>query len=186
MNENTKHDDIDILKKISLQNVSSFSLDGQTYYCGVYLGDPTDINEKRVKSDVYDGDTLHVVIIYLGIPHKFTIRMLGIDTPEMRPKWKQPVKDELGEIKMVRVSDETHELEKRRAIESRNALKEYIWHKNLLVKFGKNDKFGSRVLANLFIIDDTGNLHSVNDWMIENKYAMKYDGSKKKAFDPSS
>lgn len=197
-NMKTRQDDFDLLHKINLENAKPFSLEGQTYDCRVYLGDPRDVHEKQTKSDVYDGDTLHVVIIYLGIPHKFTIRLLGIDTPEMRPRWNKQVMDDDGNTTTIRISDEIHKLEKQAAVKSRNALKEYIWHKNLIVRFKKNDKFGGRILAELFVVGDTHapisdtsggtnlfnskSVNSVNKWMIDNNHAVAYNGGKKKAF----
>jgi len=172
----------DIFEGIDLKNVSRFSLEGTTYDCGVYLGDLSDIDEEKTKSDVYDGDTLHIVIMYLNVPHKFTIRMLGIDSPERRPTWKQLSPDGSG---TVRVSDEIHALEKKEALNSRNALKRHLNKQKLRVKFGKNDKYGGRILANLFIIKVTDGIESeenISDWMIENNYAVKYFGGKKKAF----
>ena len=35
--------------------------------------------------DIYDGDTCKIVIIHENILKKFTCRLLGIDTPEIKP-----------------------------------------------------------------------------------------------------
>ena len=75
------------------------------------------MEEEKTKSDVYDGDSLHVVIVYNNIPHKFYIRLIGIDCPELRPRW---VKNG------IRMSKEEHEAEKKEAIKSRNSLKNFI------------------------------------------------------------
>ena len=111
-NENSKNkkyvfDENSTLNKIDLKDIPRFTLEGKIFNCRVYLGDLEDIEEKNTKSDVYDGDSLHVVIVYNDIPHKFYIRMLGIDCPELRPRW---VKNG------IRMSTEEHEKEKNEAI----------------------------------------------------------------------
>lgn len=188
-NSKTRENDFTLLGGTDLKATEIFSLEGQAYDCSVYLGDPRDVAEKKIKSDVYDGDTLYVVIIHMGIPRKVKIRLLHIDTPEMKPRWKQFIKDESDELVMTEMSEELHKLEKKKAIQSRNALKEYIWHKNMIVKFGKEDSFG-RVLSELFIVDDPTNLDSgvydVGKWMLKNRYAIEYEGGKKIGFDPQN
>ena len=77
---------------------------------------------------------------------------------------------------------EIHELEKKIAIRSRNALKKHIAGKHLKIKFGKHDKFGGRFLGELFIIDKEKNEENVNEWMIESRHALRYINGKKKAF----
>jgi len=184
------------LNTLDLEKISPFSLAGQTYNCRVYLGDLNDLDEVNVKSDVYDGDTLYVVIIYCGVPHKFKIRLLGIDTPELRPKWIQGG---------VRMTEKDHILEKMHAVASRNLLKQYLHGKKLKVKFNKHDKYGGRFLADLYALDDntagnvpqkedllssecrkilsTGSVGgSVGEWMIEQGAAVRYYGGTKKIF----
>ena len=160
------------LSDIDLNKIPRFSLEGQNFECRVYLGDIVkDINEIDIKSDVYDGDSLHIVIIYNNIPHKFNIRLLGIDSPEMRPKWNQ---------NGIRISDNIHKFEKKCALVSRNALKLLLFKKKMYVEFGKNDKFGGRILAKLYFINKNSQRYDVSEWMITNNFAKKYDGGKKK------
>ena len=158
------------LNKLNLKDVPRFTLEDKIFNCRVYLGDLEDIEEKNTKSDVYDGDSLHVVIVYNDIPHKFYIRMLGIDCPELRPRWIKNGK---------KMSTEEHEAEKKEAIKSRNFLKNFIKGKNLRIRFGKHGKFGGRFLGELFTVDYNGNLISVNKWMIKSGFAKIYNGGKR-------
>ena len=67
--------------------------------------------------DVYDGDTCRVVFNLNNQLNKWTIRMNGYDTPEMRPSRSLENRDEI----------------KKKAIESRDYLKSLIMNENQLV-----------------------------------------------------
>lgn len=150
-----------MLSSARYESTPSFSLKGESYECKIL--------------DVYDGDTLTVCIELRGFGiTKFSCRLLGIDTSEMRG----------GTIET-----------KRLAVESRDMLVEMISDikldknkeykreeiRNLLgnssktcrVVFNTMDKYG-RPLVNIY----NNGIH-VNKWMVENKYAKQYDGGKK-------
>ena len=60
-------------------NTEMFSLEGQYKLCKVV--------------DVYDGDTIKVVFDLNGSLYRWTIRMIGYDSPEMKPLKIKPNRD---------------------------------------------------------------------------------------------
>ena len=135
---------------------------------------------------VYDGDTIKVCFYHNGIINKWNIRLIGLDTPELRPSRKLPNREE--EIK--------------KAKESRDYLKSILLTNNesklFYLKCYDFDKYG-RLLGEIFnyqpILFDATNtttnntqiggstsiLHplSINTLMITKKYAKYYDGGKR-------
>lgn len=118
---------------------------------------------------VYDGDSITVIAyLFNNIkPYKFTLRIDGVDTPEIRSKnWK----------------------EKQFAKIVRDNLQEKILNKIIKVKIHKKDKYG-RLLATIYEnIDNPGEddkkIESINEWLVKNKYAKRYfGGTKEKWFD---
>jgi endonuclease YncB( thermonuclease family) len=107
---------------------------------------------------VYDGDTITVAAYLKGDPicYRFSVRLRGIDSPEIRTK---------------------NEDEKKAAIHSRDKLSEKILNKIVYLKHIGTEKYG-RVLADVFY-----NNENINDWLLNNKLAVKYDGGKKVAFE---
>ena len=107
--------------------------------------------------DVYDGDTVKIVL-ELSINSEYfrwNCRLSGINTPEIRTR-------NLKEKEFVLLV--------------RDKLKERIEDKILLIKCGEFDKYG-RLLVEIF--ENNGELFSINNWLIENKYAKPYDGGTK-------
>lgn len=111
--------------------------------------------------DVYDGDTIRGVFENNGVYNKWTIRMYGYDSPEIRPSRKLPNRDEI----------------KAKARESRDYLREKVLNKTVFLHCLDFDKYG-RVLANVYI-DELGEI-SVNDHMVEMNYGYPYFGGTKK------
>eukprot|EP00397_Hematodinium_sp_SG-2012_P060363 GEMP01078521.1.p1 GENE.GEMP01078521.1~~GEMP01078521.1.p1 ORF type:complete len:174 (+),score=36.55 GEMP01078521.1:72-524(+) len=112
--------------------------------------------------DVYDGDTVTIAALpfpckCMGTPSLFKVRLDGIDSPEMR-----------GGTKTAK--------EKAAAVKSRDALKEQIMGKIIKLECVSFDKYG-RLLATILYNDV-----NMNAWMIENGYAVEYDGGKKPMF----
>lgn len=130
---------------------------------------------------VYDGDTITVIIpvkshIYNMISsnqidelsdnnksntiyfNTVRIRLLGIDTPEMKPSRDLPNREE--HIK--------------KAKEAKDFLSNQILGKVIKVEFLSNDKYG-RPLAKIY---NHSNI-CLNDLMVEKGYAKKYDGGTK-------
>lgn len=105
---------------------------------------------------VYDGDT---ITIASRLPYdeshlyRFSVRLNGIDTPEIKGK---------------------NEDEKCAAIECKNKLSSLILNKYISLKNIQNEKYG-RILANVYL-----NELCINDLLIKERYAIKYDGKEKK------
>lgn len=104
---------------------------------------------------VYDGDSITIagyLPMYNSPLFRFSVRLNGIDTPEIKGK---------------------NEDEKTAAKEARDALSNLILHKEIILKNVSTEKYG-RVLADVYL----GDL-CVNDWLIKEHYAVKYDGGTK-------
>ena len=104
---------------------------------------------------VYDGDTITIVtkLPYDASPlYRFSVRLAGIDCAEIKGKT---------------------EYERELAQEAKCALQKLILNKVIALKNLKTEKYG-RVLADVYL----GDLH-VNQWLLDNKYAVQYSGGKK-------
>ena len=111
--------------------------------------------------DVYDGDTMRGVFEHNGQYNKWTIRMYGYDSPEMKPSRKLENRDEI----------------KAKAKISRDYLKSKILDKAVFLHCLDFDKYG-RVLGNIYI-DELGDV-SVNNHMVSEGYGYAYFGGTKK------
>lgn len=103
---------------------------------------------------VYDGDSITIATqTYLHYPvYRFSVRLNGIDTPEIRT---------------------SNENEKMHGYKAKNALSEKILNKIVVLKNLDSEKYG-RLLADVYLNDE-----NVNQWMIDEGYAVKYDGGTK-------
>ena len=112
---------------------------------------------------VYDCDTITIAtkVPYLAtldesnIMYRFHIRLLGIDTPEMKTK---------------------NEDEKSIAHLAQKTLSELILNKTVTLKNTSIDKYG-RILANVYMENGI----ELSKWAIENRFAVLYDGGTKKS-----
>ena len=84
--------------------------------------------------------------------YRFSVRLNGIDTPEMKGK-----------------DDDEREAAKN----VKKVLSDMILNKNVTLKNVDTEKYG-RILADVYI----GDLN-VNEWLIKEKYALPYDGGTK-------
>lgn len=101
---------------------------------------------------VYDGDTFTIATFLFGEFYRFSVRLYGIDTPEIKTK----------DAKM-----------KSRAILARDALRQLIMNKIVELKNVEYEKYG-RLMAHVYV--DGIN---VNDWMIHRGHGVVYTGGKK-------
>lgn len=109
--------------------------------------------------DVYDGDTMKVIMNYRGNVDQWTVRMNGYDSPEMKPAKSNP----------------NREKEKAAAQLARQALID-LTRQPVFMRVVGFDKYG-RLLAEVY----QGKTH-INQWMIANGHGYPYDGGKKVAF----
>lgn len=114
------------------------------------------INGGRVIK-VYDGDTITIAskLPYDNSPlYRLSVRLNGIDTPEMKGK-------DVGE-------EEKEVAKKAQEFVSNLILNKYVRLENV-----KSEKYG-RILADVFIND----IH-LNELLLRERYAVKYDGGTK-------
>lgn len=108
---------------------------------------------------VYDGDTITIAtrIDLDGRPsaqlYRFNVRLRGIDSPEMRSK---------------------NQTEKLLAIDARDALHDIVMGQMVSLEGTSYDKYG-RLLADVKTLKGL----NVGQWMIEQGYAVNYNGGKK-------
>ena len=126
------------LSKVDGDDITPFSFDGISTYAKIV--------------DVYDGDTIKIVFEYKGEFIKYSARLYGIDTPEIRTKDAE---------------------EKKRGYEARDFLRSLILDRVLKVDLLKFDKYG-RLLATVY---DNG--RSVVDLMVSEGYGKPYFGGTK-------
>lgn len=113
-----------------------------------------DHDAKIVK--VYDGDTVHAVFNPFGTGLcKFSVRLNGVDTPELRTSDPQ---------------------EKIAAVQARDVLSELILNKIVKLNCSGFDKYG-RLLATIYCDNQC-----INNKLIYDGLANKYDGGTKKPF----
>jgi len=104
---------------------------------------------------VYDGDTITIAskLPYENAPlNRFSVRLNGIDTPEIKGG----------------TEEEKECAKKCREFVSNLVLNKYVRLENI-----ENEKYG-RILADVYIGDVC-----LNELLIKEKYAVKYDGGKK-------
>jgi micrococcal nuclease len=116
---------------------------------------------------VYDGDTI-TIAGRLPYPesrlYRFQVRLLGIDSPEIKGKTEK---------------------EKEAAHKSQQALESLVLNKTVLLREISTEKYG-RILANVYLVTETGQELLVNKWMMTNGHAVPYDGKTKQQFDSDS
>jgi len=107
---------------------------------------------------VYDGDTITVAskLPMRNSPiYRFSVRLAGIDAPEMRGKSNQ---------------------EKNAAIMAQKALESIVLYKTVRLENHATEKYG-RILADVYL-DDLW----LNKWLLDNDYAVPYSGGTKPTY----
>ena len=106
---------------------------------------------------VYDGDTITIAskLPYEGsLMYRFQVRLNGIDSPGLKSK-----------------CDDERMMAKR----AQKHLEQLILKKTVTLQNISVEKYG-RVLADVYL----GNIH-INKYMLDNRFAVKYDGGTKKS-----
>ena len=115
---------------------------------------------------VYDGDTITVAtpLDYTRAPiYHFSVRLRGIDSPEIRGSTTE---------------------EKAAALAAKNALSAKVLNQMVFLQNLDTEKYG-RVLADVYLEEpgySEAKKQSINTWMLENHYAVTYNGETKVAF----
>lgn len=135
-----------------------FGMEGQTLY-------------GRVVS-VYDGDTMTLVLPVFNHYYRFNVRLLGIDTSEMKSKSLEN-KERAHQARNAVLSS----LGIPTNITSRKDIQKYL-HENVIIvtiHCGEFDKYG-RLLGNVFVENCS---ESLSDMLIRLGYAYRYYGDTK-------
>jgi hypothetical protein len=138
----------------------------------------------------YDADTCKIALPLHNTFYKFTCRLNGIDTPEMKPRKDKPNREQeivwakKARAELLRLICEDNlssnfdnlDIKKDEVINILNKNKKII-----NVKCLQWDKYG-RLLVELYNKDDDiNNAKSFNDILVEKNLAVKYDGGTKVA-----
>lgn len=112
--------------------------------------------------DVHDGDTIKVLFEFGGEIMKISLRILGVDTPELTA----------GHARLPE--------EKAAGIKARDFVRETLHRAELQggvhAKFISWDKYGSRIVADILLSEKI----SLTDLLLKQGYAHPYNGEKKK------
>jgi micrococcal nuclease len=127
-------------------------MESLTYATTIPFVPPVEIG-KVIK--VYDGDTITIGAILLNKAYRFSVRLRGIDTPEI--KGGSPHEKEL-------------------AVKARDELSKRIMNKIVTLKNIETEKYG-RILADVYLEDEC-----MNEWLIKEGYAKNYDGGHKESW----
>lgn len=146
--------------------------------------------------DIYDGDTIENVSVLIypldygkikdehvlwpnvlltkqGIVAKFSLRLAGIDTPEMHPHDKY----EDGTAR----TPQSIATEKKLAKAARQALVDFVakYNNEIYVADPDDGKYAGRIVCRAFVKDDNGHLKSISNFMLTHNYARPYWGGRK-------
>lgn len=134
--------------------------------------------------ELYDGDTCKIIMIVNNTIQKFNCRLIGLDTPEMKPSLSKPNRDQ--EIinahkcrnKLLQLSTDCNYdidtiMKKQDCQNLLNTNKKII-----KIKCHEFDKYG-RLLVTLQADNLT---KSINQILIDESYAKAYDGGTKEQF----
>jgi endonuclease YncB( thermonuclease family) len=122
--------------------------------------------------DVYDGDTVKVILPTFNSYYKFTIRLNGIDTCEIKSK------DKILQDNAIKARDRVLELLTNNKKNTKKDIKNLLESEVFLVwvECFNNDKYG-RILANIY--KDKNETKSISEILLEEKLAYSYEGKKK-------
>ena len=145
------------MEKLNYNNTPRFTFKNMTCKCKVL--------------DIYDADTITVAFYLDNFNYtKISVRLLGIDTPELRGSEKElgiKARNHLIKILTDVIIDKDY---------SRNEIRDLIFNKNnniVDILFDDFDKYG-RPLGTIY-----KNNININEILIIEGYAKKYDGGTK-------
>ena len=130
--------------------------------------------------DIYDGDTCTIIIKFNNIYNKFTVRLNGIDTCEMKAKSAENKKkaylarDRL--LNLVTNIPQQNDSLPRKTV--RDLLNREVYLINICIT--GTDKYG-RLLGDLYSLNDVAKTVSFSSILLTEKLAYAYDGKTKKS-----
>ena len=155
----------DKLKTLNLKDVAAYSLAGKKFIGKVV--------------DIYDGDTCKIILLIDGSFVRYTCRLIGIDTPEMKSKTDGAYK---ARNRLIQLATNTPiELENRG---THSAITKLICSNTKLVQVvcQEFDKYG-RLLVKLYDCADSNCQADFNSVLVAEKLANSYDGGHKEGFE---
>ena len=162
---------IDDLRRLTDKDIGEFSLNG------------VECPGKVV--DIYDGDTCKVILLNDGKYMKFNCRLLGIDTPEMKPSASKPNREEeIVAAKKCRnrfIQLATNCNCSVDEINTKSQVLKQLMNDNtkvVRISCGPFDKYG-RLLIKLFDMETS---ECVNDLLVKEGFARTYYGGTKEAY----
>lgn len=112
---------------------------------------------------VIDGDTIKAIIIHGNLPLKVSIRVFGIDAPEVTLKSNvTPLHKEAG----LKVKEYVSRI--------------YTVDSIMQIELLKVDKYGGRYVGNVYL---PGKKQTLAQHLIKKKYVKRYDGGKKEKWE---
>lgn len=120
--------------------------------------------------DVYDGDTITILIMYGDAPMKLKVRLQGVDAPELVVK-KKPGKVYTAE------EEELMALEMRAGAHVRDKVKKLIDKKEVIVKLIKCDKYGGRQVGAVYLKPQS--YETLTEYLLSKRYGKPYQAQKK-------
>lgn len=160
-----------LIEKLKNYDISTkyFSLDG--------------VNTFGRLVDIYDGDTLKIILPVMDNYYKFDIRLKGIDTCEIKSHNIENKNKGLKARK--RICEMVEEMwgnysESPYTFETKKDIHEYLKETVCIVfvKCCEFDKYG-RLLADVYINYNNVNPKSISEILLDEKLAYQYDGGKK-------
>jgi endonuclease YncB( thermonuclease family) len=160
------------LQNIKCDDIDEFTLNNIKTVCKVV--------------DIYDGDTCKIVLIIKNMLYKFNCRLLGLDTPEMKPSFKK-INRELEISNAYKSRNRLIQLSTTCTIDIDSTMTKQDCKKMLdsntkiiTVFCHEFDKYG-RLLISLYN-NEENHVISYNDTLISEGFAKKYDGKHKDGF----
>lgn len=120
--------------------------------------------------DVYDGDTITIIIMYGDAPMKLKVRLQGVDAPELVVKRQQ------GRVYSAE-EDELITLEMRAGAHVRDKVKKLIDQKEVIVKLIKCDKYGGRQVGAVYLKPQS--YETLTEYLLSKRYGKPYQAQKK-------
>lgn len=131
------------LSEKTSQTTKGFDLTGRYKLCKVLY--------------VHDGDTLCVALRHRGKTWKITVRLYGINAPELRPD-----KEAQNRPQIIM-----------KAARARDGLREKVLHRKVIIEFHESDIYG-RWLGTIYSESWGKRRENINDWMIQHGHAVRY------------
>jgi endonuclease YncB( thermonuclease family) len=128
--------------------------------------------------DIYDGDTVKIVLPVFDSFYKFSIRLNEIDTCEIKSKDKVLQENAIKARNRLFELLTNNKVDAVNSINGKNDIKKALDAEVYLVwvECDSKDKYG-RILANIY--KDKGSTKSVSEILIEEKLAYRYGGKTK-------